>query len=334
MKKYYMSQLLFLLLLIPTLVLAETTAGVILPMTGDFARYGEKVRASLESKLDPRLRFVYEDEGCNPKSAASAYQKLTAMSGIKLFIGPWCGSPQVVVAGLLRKADQIAILGSSAPERVYELSDGRMFSVQPSIESESKFNAEKAMEMGAKRVVILFLKNDFSRAHEAAFRENFKGDVLERLTYATSDAAALKPLIMRIRQLHPDTLYVPDAAPLMHGLLKQLVNLGLKELRVISVYSAQAEDVLAAMGDAGEGLLYSYPKIEGRALEYFPQLAVTVLNFALDACPSQASACISAAIKKRFDFDEHGTLPGELMLKTVRAGNFVPVGPPHTSAAF
>src|SRR5262249_10203327 len=148
------------------------------------------------------------------------------------FLGPWCGSPQTTLAPMLARDKQLAILGSSAPRRVFQLSAGRMFSVQHSIEQESAFNAREAYRLGARRVAILFFENDFSRAHEAAFRENFKGEVLETLTYSTPDAASLRPLVMRIRSMKPDTLYVPDAFPLMHGLMKELRGLGLASVKV------------------------------------------------------------------------------------------------------
>jgi hypothetical protein len=38
------------------------TIGVILPMTGDFARYGEKVREGLESKKIDSVKFVLKKE--------------------------------------------------------------------------------------------------------------------------------------------------------------------------------------------------------------------------------------------------------------------------------
>jgi hypothetical protein len=59
-------------------------------------------------------------------------------------------------------------------------------------------------------------------------------------------------------KLSPDTLYIPDALPLMHGLLRQLANMGVTGLRLMSVYSAQSDDVLTAVGKGGEGLILSY----------------------------------------------------------------------------
>ena len=299
------------------------TIGVILPMTGDFARYGEKVREGLESKKVGSVKLLYEDEGCNARSAVSAFHKLRAANKASIFLGPWCGSPQIAVASLLNKSGGLAILGSSAPERAFELSGGRMLSVQPSIETESTFNAKEAYRLGARKVVIVFLENDFSRAHEAAFRKAFQGEVLDTVVYSSPDASALRTIATQIKRLSPDTLYVPDAFPLMHGLARQLTNIGVAEIRLMSVYSAQSEDVLAAVGKSGEGLIYSYPRIEGEALHHYPRLASEILMYGLQECSQKTPECVRKAITEKYRFDEHGTLQGELALKIISNGKFV-----------
>jgi hypothetical protein len=198
-----------------------------------------------------------------------------------------------------------------------------MLSVAPSIEAESTFNAKEAYRLGARKVVIVFLENDFSRAHEAAFRNAFQGDVLATLVYSSPDASALRAIATQIKQLSPDTLYVPDASPLMHGLARQLTNLGLTSLRLMSVYSAQSDDVLAAIGKSGEGLILSYPRIEGEALHHYPTVATEMLTFGLKECGEKTPDCVRRAITQKYHFDEHGTLNGELALKTISNGKFV-----------
>ncbi len=301
---------------------AEHSIGIILPMTGEFARYGEKIRSGLETKKRSDVRYVYEDEGCNPKTAVSAHQKLSSADGIRVFLGPWCGSPQVAVASLLKRTRGFALLGSSAPERVFELSAGRMLSVQPSIEAESRFNAKESYRLGARRVVIVFLENDFSRAHEAAFRKEFRGQVLDTLVYSAVDGSALRGLTTKIKQLNPDTLYIPDAFPLIHGLTKQLASVGVKGVRLMSVYSAQSQDVSDAVGSTGNGLLLSYPKIEGEALHHYPQLAAEVLMYGVSKCSDLSPECLQREIRAQYVFDEHGVMQGTMGLKVLERGNF------------
>ena len=315
----------FVIFILFTLIVplhAESRIGVILPMTGDFARYGEKVRAGLEGTKLSSYEYIYEDEGCNPRMAVSAFHKLRSLNKTSVFIGPWCGSPQVAVASLVGKIGGLAILGSSAPEKVYALSSGRMLAVQPSIEMESRFSAKQAYQLGARRVVIVFLENDFSRAHEDAFRKSFQGEVVDTLVYSSLDGSALRAIATKIKQLSPDTLYIPDAAPLMHGLIKQIASMGLTNLRLMSVYSAQSDDVLNVVGTGGDGLIYSYPDIDEEAPYYYPRLATEMLNYAIQECPNQNTDCMKNALTSKYPFNDQGVLAGEIKLKMIRGGKF------------
>ncbi len=315
---------LFFSFLIPCALFAQSDVGVILPLTGDFARYGQKIQKILQEEKDENIALHFDDEACNAKSALTAYQKLSKIDGVKLFLGPWCGTPQTIIAPLLATGKQLAILGSSAPQAVFEASKGRMFSTQHSIEQESTYNAEVAYKMGARTAAIVFFDNDFSRAHEKAFRAAFKGEVLKTLTYTSLDSSILKSLALSLKKLNPDALYVPDAFPLMHGLLKELGTLGYKSKVTLSVYSAQSEDVLLAVGEYGEGLLYSYPKIgQQEALEYFPRRAVEIVNSVVQKCGSKQVECARKLLETQYDFDSSGVLEGSIGLKAIQDGKFV-----------
>lgn len=314
--------LLFTLLVSPAHATPTSSIGVILPLVGDFARYGERLRRGVESGSDKGTHFIFEDDGCLPKKAVEAFYKLRRVDGVKLFLGPWCGSPQVAVAPLLHRTGGLAILGSSAPERVYSLSGGHMLAVQPSIEAESLFNARELFRLGGRRVAIVFFENDFSRAHEAVFRREFKGKVVDTLVYSANDGSALRSIATVIKRLKVDTVYLPDASPLLHGFVRQLYNQGVHRLRLLSVYSAQSSEVAKEVGQLGDGLILSYPNISEDAVEFYPRKAADVLSYGQSQCPDSEVACIRDAILKKYPFNERGVLPGELRLKELRNGVF------------
>jgi len=299
--------------------------GVIVPLTGPFARYGMKIQEAISSFANDRVSFVFEDEGCDPKMAVSAYKKLSEIQGIRLFLGPWCGSPQSAVAPQLKKDQQLAILGSSAPEAVFSSSEGRMLSTQHSIEVESSFLGNKLNEQGVSSIVIVFKENAFSRAHEAAFRSSFKGNILATYAYTSDDISELKSIALKVKQLQPDALYVPDAYPLMAGLTKELKAIGAQK-KIYSVYSSQSDDVLKVLGSDGEGMIYSYPDIgDQEALHYFPSLAAKILVDAITICGKNVK-CVKDTIVEQNAFDAHGVLSGKMTLKTIRDGKYVSLG--------
>ncbi|RMD87407.1 MAG: hypothetical protein D6808_01500 [Candidatus Dadabacteria bacterium] len=147
--------------------------------------------------------------------------------------------------------------------------------------------------------------------------------MLKTLTYTSLDASVLKALALKIKTLNPDTIYIPDAFPLVHGILQELHNVNLTNKKIFSVYSAQSQDILDAVGTFGEGLLYSYPKIGDKdALKYFPRLAAKIVNEIVGQCGSKDADCAIKYLKSNYHFDQFGVLKGSLGLKTIHNGNF------------
>lgn len=301
---------------------AETNVGVILPYSGIFAKYGGLVRKGVESGRSAFVRALYEDEGCRAAPAVKAYRKLTDVDGVKVIFGPMCGSPQTAVAPLVKQGQQVVMLGNSAPEAVFELSGKRMFSAQPSIETEAKFIASEMNKRGIKAVALVFYENDFSRTHEAAFRTIYAGGVIEVFAFTSEDVSTIKSMALRLKQLAPEAVFSPDATPLLLGLLKELKAIGATSMPVWSVYSAQSEEVKKATAGVQDKLIYSYPDIGTEdALEYFPRKGMEMLSAAVGSCGDMPD-CIIAYLHKSYPFNEHGTLQGGLALKTIRDGKF------------
>lgn len=300
--------------------------GVILPLSGAFERYGDKIRGEIAKSVNKEFEIVYEDEGCDPKIALSAYKKLTEIDHIATIIGPWCGSPQIAIASLLGTT-HLAILGSSAPERVYDISRGAMLAVQHSIESESTFLASTMNDQHIGSVITVFKENQFSRAHEAAFRKTYKGTIVETLAYTGDDASELKGIALKVKRLSPKALYVPDVYPLIQGLLKELARIGVGKLLIYSVYAAQSDDVLNVINQVGyqDTFYYSYPETpqDEDAFSYFPRRAVSLIQRAVqNGCSISDVSCLKSKILSNDRFNAHGVLEQKIILKGISGGKF------------
>jgi ABC-type branched-subunit amino acid transport system substrate-binding protein len=226
-----------------------------------------------------------------------------------------------VIAPRLLSARQIAILGGSAPASVFSSSGKRMFSTQHTIEEESAFMARKLTERGHKRVVIVFYDNEFSRAHEAAFRKNFSGEILETIAMTDSSGSDQKAIALKIKRLAPDAVYMPDAFPILQGFGKELVTMKLQTIPVYGVYSFQTTDV-ADILPKDISVTYSYPDIgDEDALVFFSGLAGEIIKDALATCGAQPD-CIQEQLLNTGRFSEQGSLKQGFVLKEVRDGKF------------
>lgn len=330
--KYLLPIVLLFLLLTPAVLFADATGksikvGVILPLSGEGAVFGELVRRGIESALKPGIKLVFEDDVCDPARAVTAYRKLASFDQISLILGPVCASPQKAVAPLLKNSENLLMLPVSSSESVDAQAGGRIFSAQYSIEQESAFIAKQMDKEGLKRAIVICQEHEFCQWHSRAFEKAFSGTVVRSLRYPSFDNAVIRAAALQLRGLDFDVIYFPDALPLLQGLPKELERAGVKRRPMYAVYSAQLPEVIKVNAQSIEGLLYSYPDIpdETDAIEFFPKVAAELLFASALECNGVAD-CVYGSLLKSPDFKgSRVRTTSKIVLKTIRNGRFVRV---------
>ncbi len=106
---------------------APLKIGVVLPLSGDAAVYGEPARNILQMAAEEinagdgvkgqKLELIIEDGKCNGKDAANAAQKLINVDKVKVMIGGWCSSESLAIVPIAAQ-NKVAMLsaGSSSPK--------------------------------------------------------------------------------------------------------------------------------------------------------------------------------------------------------------------------
>jgi hypothetical protein len=202
-----------------------------------------------------------------------------------------------------------------------------MLAVQHSIESESTFLALTLNDLHIGSVATIFKENQFSRAHEAAFRSSYKGSILKTFAYTGDDASELKGIALKVKKLAPQALYVPDVYPLIQGLLRELAMIGVEKLPIYSVYAVQSDEVLNVVNQARyqDTFYYSYPETpqDEDAFSYFPRRAVSLIQRAVqNGCSMSDVFCLKSKILENDRFNAHGVLEQKIILKGISDGKF------------
>jgi hypothetical protein len=194
---------------------------------------------------------------------------------------------------------------------------------QYSVERESIFNAEQIFSKGFKKVVLLYQETDLANSHREAFIQNYKGSVIASLAYNNPDVSELRTVLLKLKRLDYDAIYVPHVEPLLLGFLREMEKMGLAERQVFSIYSAQMPEVIEINGKRSEGLLYSYPDIplDANAISYFPKLGAEMLISAINACEGEY-ACALNYLKTNYNFSDKGVLENKIVLRQIRDGKF------------
>lgn len=240
------------------------TIGVLLPLTGDFAFFGEQARQGIEialkeiNKDSERVRVVYEDEKCLPKEALQGFKKLTTVDNVDQILGPVCTGSILAVAESAKAAKRyfLALLDANRP--VAE-SGEYTYAIGYSSEEEAELLAEHVRISGYPRVAIIYEEDAWAIGIKNAFTAKFHaigGTVIAQESQVVTGAASApdyKPVINKVMRNKPHALFV---VPAYNGgfFLKQLRSMGNK-LPVFGPDTFATTEVIEIAKDAANGVV-------------------------------------------------------------------------------
>lgn len=307
----------------------QPAVGLILPLSGPSAPFGAVVHRGVNAVDPSTKRFLVEDDQCLPQKAVSAFRSLRGR-GVRHFLGPCCTTSMAAVAPIIKSEKLVAMNVCTGAERIWDLSDNRVFHAQMSADEESRQNARMMWNRGIKKVVILYVEHEYALAHERAFKQAFPGEIVQSLSFTGADIGQMKQLVLKLKSLQFDALYIPIVEPFFLGVLTEAAKVHARPPRVFSVFSFQLPEVLVAEGTHADGVIYSYPELptESPAAEYFASIGTRLFSDAAAQCGEDLD-CVRKHLIDSGRFDEHGFLRGKIGWKTVEDGKFVPLPLPR-----
>jgi branched-chain amino acid transport system substrate-binding protein len=194
--------------------------GVIAPMSGDAAAYGEQTQRVLSYQLEKinqknqtkgkKFELIYEDGKCDGGNAVSAFQKLKNIDNVSFVIGGVCSSETLAIAPLA-KPNNVLVLSSLSSNPSIDGASPFVFSFsyndnvvgQTLAKEMSRYNKiaiiteQNEYNIGVQKVVLENLKQ-YSNVQVVADEVFPKGatdirSVLEKIKKAKPDAILLNP---------------------------------------------------------------------------------------------------------------------------------------------
>lgn len=108
---------------------SKIKVGVVLPLSGQYASFGDSVKNSMEMSLKDlpnknNVQLVFEDDQFDPKKALSAYNKLQSVDNVDMIVA--LSSPSIeVIKPVINKTDEIMFTvgneGSVEKDNVFEI---------------------------------------------------------------------------------------------------------------------------------------------------------------------------------------------------------------------
>lgn len=218
----------------PTMVQAADTVqvGIVLPLTGSQAAFGEIEKQSFDLALDEinaaggingkKLEFLMEDDTGRPEVGRSVAEKLITKDKVVMLGGGYSSSVTAGLAGVAQQNHIPFLINTGSADDITEKGFDYVFRLNPPA-SEYSSGVEQFLEkvVKPKTVAILYENTKFGTSSSKAFTKSCEKLGIEVVLNEGYEHAGIdfKPILVKVKQLNPDIVYmvsyVMDAALLM-----------------------------------------------------------------------------------------------------------------------
>jgi len=336
--------------------------GVICPLSGANAYLGEYVKEGLELFIEEqgskvgfgnrRIQLVFEDSQSDPKTAISAYQKLTAVEGIKIII-PIESHITMALAPLAERDHVLLFTVGGASPRISEAGD-YVFRHNLLPQDEASFLANFIYnDVGVKKIGLVVANSESGISWVDLFIDTYEGlggVVAAKEVYGRSELD-FRTFILKLNKAGVKDVVLASYLDQAAGIMKQSQEYGY-EFSWYAPYVIESPKLLVLAGGAEQGIRYSH-FIDGSSplfVEYdsryrerynhssdpYAALAydsISILSRVISECGGGAeTGCLKnylyglkdyAGVTGNISFDSNGDTRKGLIIKTVRNGEFV-----------
>lgn len=270
-----MKRLIPLLVIIIMLILvgcgdhkSSVKIGVLLPMTGSSANYGDLMRKGAELAAEnvnrnggidgKKLELVFEDSKGQPKDGVAALNKLIASDKVPAALIAFSGVIQASVP--VAQSNKIVLLNCPANSPKFRNQE-YLWNINVLSDQEGKALADFARKtLAAKTVAILYVNNDSGQGFQKVFAQEFAkqgGNVVvsEGHDQGTKD---FRTSLARVQAAKPDVVFLATYYLESGLIMKQVRELGL-DSKCLSYSSILTPDFLEIAGSAANGIVCSQP---------------------------------------------------------------------------
>jgi len=240
--------------------------GVVLPLSGEFALYGEPIRKGIEIAYEEiqaqddypfPLELSVEDSQGDPARAADLLDQLYD-AGAPAVIGGVTTEEALAMVEVADRRDRV-LLSPSASSPLLSGISSNFYRVFPSDFLEGTKMGHFAVEtLDLDQVVIVAAESQYAKGIQQVFRDEVQrvgGEVIEVIEYPRN-TADLGGVIERVMTLAPDGVYLADYADGLVTLIQGLEDRGF-EGQVLTTSSIAAPEVLERMGDTLENVKFT-----------------------------------------------------------------------------
>jgi branched-chain amino acid transport system substrate-binding protein len=249
---------------------AETVkVGVLLPLTGAQAKFGEIEKRSYEMAAEEinakggvngkKIELLFEDDTGKPDVGRSGVEKLIAREKVPVITGGYSSSVTLAATPVAQQNQVPFVISTGADDAITEKGYDYIFRINPPASEYP--NSVKSFLQGVakdvKTIALLYENSAFGQSSSKSFEEDAKGLGLKIIVKEGYQAGAIdfKPILTKVKAANPDMIYmvsyVMDASLLMRQSKELRIN---PKLFVGGGAGFTLPEFAKSAGDAAEGV--------------------------------------------------------------------------------
>ena len=213
--------------------------GCYAPMTGQLAIFGKSMQSGFDMAIhqfqkSPQakgLKFAIqcEDDQGRADDGINLARKFVEDKSIQVVLGSWSSTVTLAAAPVYNEGKLVNITPISSHPDVTKV--GPYVFRQSLVQSqEGAFNGASLWKLGARKIAMLGIPNDYGKANMALTRRGFEtqGGKVVFEEFVRPDAQDFRQTLQKAVRENPDWIYVGAFAPQTALILKQLRQMGVK----------------------------------------------------------------------------------------------------------
>ena len=205
----------------PAVAQETVKVGIILPLTGGQAAFGEIEKSSFEMALDDinaaggingkKLELIFEDDTGKPEVARSAAEKLITKDKVVMLGGGYGSSETFAISGVAQQNGLPFLVNTGSADKITEQGWDFVFRLNPPV-SEYPEGLESFLTevVKPKTVAVLYEDSNFGSSGSKTFEEtcNKLGIKVVMSEGYSKGGVDFKPLLVKVKQATPDLVYM------------------------------------------------------------------------------------------------------------------------------
>ncbi len=250
-----------LLCLLPLAAQAETTVGVIAPLTGQYAVFGEQMRRGAEQAAKDlggiKLRFA--DDACDPKQAVAAANQLVS-DGVQYVIGHYCSGSAIPSSKVLMENNVLLISPAASNPKLTDEALTFVFRMCGRDDKQGAVIGKYLLEHYAKaKIALLNDKSAYGRGLADEVKRTINAGGLKETMFESYTAGErdYRTLVTILKQNGIQAAFIGGYHTEAGLIARQLAEQGAK-IQLFGNDSLVTEEFWSIAGKAGEGTLMTF----------------------------------------------------------------------------